>query len=381
MKIKKVSQFLTNLDRPAIQIVILVALWSIIELTGISFDFIGALQKWDKDINFYTIELQNLILHKQTSLMWPLFRAFVPTLSIATSYLVHISHRHSMELLSRLFMVALVCFFYAANRRSPKTAFYTSAFFISFPVVMLYMGTYFIELPLLAFLFVSLWYWDRFLHTWTKTDFGLTVFFSVLGLLTKEAFLVHLVIMGLYAIVFFKSKRKIIVAVYVPMALFFFALYYFHYEYLFSIVKTPVVNPFNTNAFTTNFQPIGMHDIVVFFTSFRGGFIHVVINLGLAFGMTHLLVAFLWKREQPRIRVAMLLYFSLLLATLVFIAINIGTAQRYSILCFAPSYLLLIFKKITAYIHDRRLPAFCAATVVVNLLLVVIYAICQHPTS
>jgi hypothetical protein len=243
---------------------------------------------------------------------------------------------------------------------------------------MLYAGTFFIELPFLAFLFASFWYWDRFLHTLSKTDFGLTVLFSILGLLTKEAFLVQLVIMGLYAIVFFKSNRKTILTAYATLGLFLTALYFFNYEYLFSIVKTPVVNAITTNTFSTNFQPIAIHTIVVFFSSFRGGFIHVVINFILTFGLAHLLIAFLWKQQQARIRKAMLVYFITIFAILIFITINVNTGHRYSMLCFAPSYLLLISKKITPYIHDGRLPAFCAATVAVNLLIVVTYAILQH---
>jgi Dolichyl-phosphate-mannose-protein mannosyltransferase len=376
--IKEILHYKINLDRPAVQIIILAAICCVIVITSFSLDFVGALEKTDFDVPFYTVQLQKLILQEPTILSWPLFRVFVPALSIVSSNFLHISYRHSMQLLSLLFMVLIICFIYATNRHSPKTAFYISTFLISFPVVILYAGTYFIELPFLAFLFASLWYWDRFLHSWTKTDFGLTLLFSILGLMTKEAYLVHLVIMGLYAFVFFKSKRKIIVAVYAPMALFFIALFYFHYEYLFSIVKPVVVNPISTNTITTNFQPMGMHDIVVFFLSFRGGFIHVVINFILAFGMTHLLIAFLWKHQRPRERAPMLIYFTVLFIMLTFIAINMNTGHRYSLLCFAPSYLLLISKKITAYFHDRRLPAFCAANLVINILIVVIYAIHQH---
>lgn len=368
---------LSFLDRPSAHIIILASMCFIIVFAGFSLDFTGALEKTDFDGPFYTVQLQKLILHRQTILAWPLFRVFVPALSIVSSHFLHISYRHSMQLLSPLFMVLIICFIYGANRHSLKTAFYTSAFLISFPVIMLYAGTYFIELPFLAFLLTSLWYWDRFLHTWAKTDFGLTLLFSIFGLMVKEAFLVHLVIMGLYAFIFFKSKRKIIAAVYVPMALLLTAVYYFQYEYLFSIVKPLVVNSFATNTITTNFHPIDMHGIVVFFSSFRGGFIHIVINFVLTFGLAHLLIAFLWK-QQPHRRAAMLIYFGALFAMLIFIAINMNTGHRYALLCFGPSYLLLISKKISAYFNDGRLPAFFAASVAVNLLLVVAYVIHQH---
>ena len=376
--LKRACKKLLNLDRPSAHIIILASICFIIVLASFSLDFTGALEKTDFDAPFYTIQLQKLILHQQTILAWPLFRVFVPILSIVSSHFLHISFRHSMQLLSLLFMVLVICFIYGVNRHSPKTAFYTSAFLISFPVIMLYAGTYFIELPFLAFLLASLWHWDRFLHTWAKTDFGLTLLFSIFGLMVKEAFLVHLVIMGLYAFIFFKSKRKIIVAVYVPMALFLTAIYYFQYEYLFSIVKPLVVNSFATNTITTNFHPIEMHGIVVFFSSFRGGFIHIAINFVLTFGMAHLLIAFLWKQQQPRRRAAMLIYFGALFAMLIFIAINMNTGHRYALLCFGPSYLLLISKKIPAYFNDGRLPAFFAASVAVNLLLVVAYVIHQH---
>lgn len=375
--VKRVFRGLTDLDRPAVQIFILASIGAIITLTTISCDFIGALEKTDSDVSYYTIQLQQLILHRQTNLTWPLFRVFVPALSIVTSYFLHISYRHSMQLLSVLFMVLIVCFIYGTNRNSLKTAFYTSAFFISFPVVMLYAGTYFIELPFLAFLFASFWYWDRFLHSWKKTDFGLTAFFSILGLLTKEAFLVHFVIMGLYALFFFTYRRKTILSVYLAMGMFLTMLFYFHYEYFFSTVKHLIVNPISTNTITTNFQPLEMHDIKVFFSSFRGGFIHVVINFMLTFGMTHALIAFFWKLQTRR-RPAMLIYFGGLFLMLIFIAINMNTGHRYSLLCFAPSYLLLISKKISAFIHDRRLPLFCATNVTVNLLIVVTYAVLQH---
>jgi hypothetical protein len=376
--IKRALRGLTDLDRPALQIFILASIGAIITLTTISCDFIGALEKTDFDVPFYTIQLQKLVLHQQTELSWPLFRVFVPALSIVTSHVFHISYRHSMQLLSLLFLILIICFIYGINRRSPKTAFYTSAFFISFPVIMLYAGTYFIELPFLAFLFASLWYWDRFLHSWTKTDFGLTVLFSIFGLLTKEAFLAHFVIMGMYALVFFKYRMKTVLAVYVPMGLFLTALYYFQYEYLFSFVKPLVINPISTNTISTNFRPIELRHIAVFFSSFRGGFIHVVINFTLTFGMAHTLIAFLWKRQEPRMRLSMAIYFGGLFVMLVFITININSGHRYSMLCFAPSYLLLISKKISALVHDRRLPAFCATHLAINLLIVISYAVLQH---
>jgi 4-amino-4-deoxy-L-arabinose transferase-like glycosyltransferase len=302
----------------------------------------------------------------------------VPGLSIVASKIFAISYRHAMQVLSMLFMVLLICFIYYVNRRTLKSAFYVSAFFMTFPVIMLYAATYFIELPFMALLFASLWFWDRYVHTGRKKDLGLTVLFSVLGLLTKEAFLVGYVIMGAYAAFFFKSKRKTLPVVYALLGLFLLALAYFNYEYLFGFVKPLVLSPITTNTMTTNFHVIGWHEAVAFFLKLRGGFVHVAVNAALAFGMGHALVLFLWKRQPPGVRNAMLLYYILLFAVLAFISINVNVAQRYVLLCFAPSYLLFISKKIPEYIHDRRLPVFCSAHVAANLLLTIAYVIYQN---
>jgi 4-amino-4-deoxy-L-arabinose transferase-like glycosyltransferase len=367
-----------GLDRPSVQFLVLAGLSVVIAASFYFLDFLGALEKTDFDLPYYTLQLQDLILHRQTALTWPLFRVFVPTLSIGASQLLGISFRHAMQLLSVLFMVLLVCFIYYVNRHRLKSAFYISTFFMTFPVIMLYAGTYFIELPFMALLFASLWFWDRYLHTGSKKDLWLTVLFSVLGLLTKEAFLVGYVIMGAYAVLFFGSKRKALLVGYAPLGLFLLALAYFNYEYLFGFVKPLVLSPITTNTITTNFHAIGLREAVSFFLKLKGGFIHVLLNILLTFGMTHALVCFFWRRERPSVRTAMAVYFGLLYALLIFIAMNVAASQRYVMLCFAPSYLLFISKKVPEYIHDRRLPAFCSAHVVVNLLLTIAYVIYQN---
>jgi len=367
-----------GLDRLSVQVLVLAGLSVVIAASFYFLDFLGALEKTDFDLPYYTLQLQDLILHRQTALTWPLFRVFVPALSIGASRLFGISFCHAMQLLSVLFMVLLICFIYYVNRRTLKSAFYVSAFFMTFPVTMLYSGTYFIELPFMALLFASLWFWDRYLHTGGKKDLGLTVFFSVLGLLTKEAFLVGYVIMGAYATLFFGFKRKALMVAYAPVGLFLLALAYFNYEYLFGFVKPLVLSPITSNTVTTNLHALGWHEAVAFFLKLRGGFVHVTVNAALAFGMGHALVLFLWKRQPRGVRNAMLLYYALLFAVLAFISINVNVAQRYVLLCFGPSYLLFISKKIPEYIHDRRLPVFCSAHVAVNLLLISAYVMYQN---
>jgi hypothetical protein len=243
---------------------------------------------------------------------------------------------------------------------------------------MLYSGTYFIELPFMALLFASLWFWDRYLHTESKKDLWLTVFFSVLGLLTKEAFLVGYVIMGAYAALFFSSKRKTFPVTYATLGLFLLALAYFNYEYLFWFVKPLVLSPITTNTVTTNFHAFGLREVVSFFLKLKGGFIHVFFSVLLTFGMTHALILFFWRRERASRRTIMAVYFGVLNALLILIAINVAVGQRYVMLCFGPSYLLFISKKIPEYIHDRRLPVFCLAHIVVNLLLISGYVIYQN---
>jgi 4-amino-4-deoxy-L-arabinose transferase-like glycosyltransferase len=367
-----------GLDRLSVQILVLAGLGVVIAASFYFLDFLGALEKTDFDLPYYTVQLQNLILHRQTALTWPLFRVFVPALSIGVSQLFGISLRHAMQLLSVLFMVLLICFIYYVNRRTLKSAFYVSAFFMTFPVIMLYAGTYFIELPFMSLLFASLWFWDRYVHTGRKKDLWLTVFFSVLGLLTKEAFLVGYVIMGAYAAFFFMSKRKTFPVAYASLGLFLLALAYFNYEFLFGFVKPLVLSAITSNTVTTNFHVFGWREAVSFFLKLKGGFFHVSFNVLLTFGMTHALILFFWRRERVSRRTTMAVYFCLLYALLILIAINVATGQRYVMLCFAPSYLLFISKKIPEYIHDRRLPVFCSAHVAVNLMLTIAYVIYQN---
>jgi 4-amino-4-deoxy-L-arabinose transferase-like glycosyltransferase len=366
-----------GLDRLSVQILVLAGLGIVIAASFYFLDFLGALEKTDFDLPYYTLQLQDLILHRHTALTWPLFRVFVPALSIGVSRLFGISFCHAMQLLSVLFMVLLICFIYYVNRRTLKSAFYISAFFMTFPVIMLYAGTYFIELPFMAFLFASLWFWDRYVHTGSKKDLGLTVFFSVLGLLTKEAFLVGYVIMGAYATLFIRSKRKTLSVAYALVGLFLLTLAYFNYEYLFGFVKPLVLSPITTNTVTTNFHAFGLREAVSFFLKLKGGLIHVSFNVLLTFGMTHALILFFWRRERTSMRTAMAIYFGLLYALLILIAINVAVGQRYVMLCFGPSYLLFISKKVPEYIHDRRLPVFCLAHIAVNLLLTIAYVIYQ----
>ncbi len=105
------------------QLVILLAVLIVNGCLFFAFDFTGALEKRDTDKPQYTVDMQNLLLHHETHLRWPQFRVFEPGLSIFVSAILQTSYRHSMQVLSGLFMLLLVFFFYRYHRLDGKRAF------------------------------------------------------------------------------------------------------------------------------------------------------------------------------------------------------------------------------------------------------------------
>ena len=358
------------------QLLVLGALLIVNASLFFAFDFIGALERRDQDAPQFTHDMQNLILHHETNLRWPQFRFLVPALSIGVSAVLGISYRYSMQVLSALFMLLLVVFFFRSSRLDRKRAFYVSLLFLSLPVVMVYSYTYFLEMPFLAALTISLWLWDGFITTRKTSTFVLLMLCSVAGMLTKESFLIHVVIMGFYLAIFHRASVRALLPYYLVLFAVLVGLYYFNYTFLFSLHKRWILQGPADSPITILFHPFNRADIIHYLSLGRGGLAHALVNVLLALGATSVLVVRLWMEEKNKLR--MILYGAVLFAGYVFVTFNIATEQRYVLMCFAPSYLLLIAKRVPVLERNPRLPLFLGAIYLVNVAAICAYAVMQH---
>lgn len=358
------------------QLLVLCALVFVNAFLFFAFDFTGALERRDQDAPQYTQNMQNLLLHHETNLRWPQFRFLVPALSIGLSAVLGTSFRYSMQVLSALFMLLLVVFFFRSSRLDRRRAFYASLLFLSFPVVMVYSYTYFLEMPFLAALTISLWLWDRFINTRKISTYVLVMLCSVAGMLIKESFLIHLVVMGFYLAIFHTKSVRALFPYYLGLFVLMVGLYYFNYTFLFSLYKPWIIQGPADSPITILFHPFDRADILHYLSLGRGGLAHAVANLLLAMGAASLLVLRLWLKEKSKLR--MILFGAVLFAAYVFVTFNIATEQRYVLMCFAPSYLLLTAKRVRQLEGMPRLPLILGAMYLVNAAAIVAYSIMQH---
>jgi len=223
---------------------------------------------------------------------------------------------------------------------------------------------------------ISLWLWDRFLNTRKVSTFVLVMLCSAAGMLTKESFLIHVVIMGFYLGIFYRTSVRALLPSYLLLFAVMAGLYYFNYTVLFSLHKRWIIQGPADSPITILFHPFDRADIIRYLSLSRGGLAHAVANLALALGATHVLVARLWMEEKNKQK--MIWYGAVLFAAYIFITFNIATEQRYALLCFAPSFLLLMAKRYRGLERNPRLPLILGAIYLVNVAAVLTYAVVQH---
>ncbi len=196
------------------------------------------------------------------------------------------------------------------------------------------------------------------------------------GLLTKESFLIHVVIMAFYLAVFHRERVRAKAPYYLVLVAVLLGLYYFNYVYLFGLHKKYIVPPIAITPGDILFHSVPVSDFIRYFSFRRGSLAHAVANLLLAFGATNVVVLWLWNQEKARLR--MLFYAAVLFAAYLFVTFNIATEQRYALLCFAPSYLVLIGKRVEKIDGNRRAPLMLVAIYLVNAAAIVAYSMIQH---
>ncbi len=336
-------------------------------------DFIQVLEKTDKDILFYTKQLQDLLLNNPTYLMYPLHRIFIPAISILVSNLLQVSYIHAMQIISLAFLLILIVYIKYCFRKQGQKGLYLSVLILSLPVIMLYSASYFIEMPFFVILMISFWEWDKYCQKRSPGRLGMILVLLVIGVLIKEAVLFHVMIMMIYAMMFYGGRIKKLIPACIVVILTSVLVYYLNYDLLFNLKKQLILNGVEKNAITTNFEWLTLSRVAGYFIKIKGGFGHVVINLLLAFGLTHALVGYLLISVETHGK-KYLTYFIILFIILNFIALQVNPAQKFAFLCFGPSLLLLVSKNLSV-LKDRNIKKYLVINYVLNLLLISSYGI------
>ncbi len=338
-----------------------------------SLDFIQVLEKTDKDILFYTKQLQDLLLNNPTYLMYPLHRIFIPAISILVSNLLQVSYKHAMQIISLAFLLMLIVYIKYYFRNQGQKSLYLSVLILSLPVIVLYSASYFIEMPFFVIIMISFWEWDKYCQKTSPGRLMVILMLVVIGVFTKEAVLFHVMIMMIYAMMFYGGRMKKLLPACMAVILISVLAYYINFELLFNFKKHLILNGVEKNTITINFEWISLSKVADYFLKIKDGFGHLVINLLLAFGLTHALVGYLLIGLKTHVK-KYLAYFIILFIILNFIALQVNPAQKFAFLCFGPSLFLLVSKNISV-LEDENINKYLAVNYVFNLLLITSYGI------
>ena len=194
-----------------------------------------------------------------------------------------------------------------------------------------------------------------------------------IGVLTKEAVLFHVMIMMIYAMMFYRGKIKKLITACILIILISVLVYYLNYELVFGFKKHLILNEVEKNTIATNFEWVSLSQVADYFMKIKDGFGHLVINLLLAFGLTHALVGYLLIGLKTHMK-KYLTYFIILFIILNFIALQVNPAQKFAFLCFGPSLFLLVSKNISV-LKDENMNKYLVVNYMFNLLLITSYGI------
>ncbi len=331
--------------------ILLLSIVAINTVLFFSLDFISALEKTDFDISFYTQELQDFILNKQTTLMFPLNRVFVPGLSILISKVLFISYKHSMQLISVVSLIGLIGYIKHHYRNAGDKWIYISIILLSVPVIMLYTYTYFVDIPLFAVALIMFWQWDLYCQNKKSGNLIAVLILAFIGMLIKEALLVHIFILGVYTILFYKSNIRRLLPVYFAILFMCILLFIVNYYLLFDMKSHLILNHSGKTAGNLNLGFLSLSQIVNYL---KNNLVLMLRNLLLALGLTHFLIIQIMVNKKD-LRKRYLLFFITLLATLTFITMQISPLQRYSLLCFVPSIIVLLAKNIPSTLDKNTI--------------------------
>ncbi|MBN1981632.1 MAG: hypothetical protein JW795_08880 [Chitinivibrionales bacterium] len=345
-----------------------------------SFHFIAALERTDKDLPFYCMELQKLLLGQPTGLMYHLFRVFIPALSIVVSWILSVNYVCSMQLLSILSLICLIIYIVTRFSSSPGIGRNLALLLLSTPVVTLYSWSYFIEIPFFTFLMISFWEWDDFCSKGDKKSFWMVMFCSCCGILTKEAFLCHLVILGAFTLSYHRTALRRVLPFYLTLIICSIALFFLVYEFLFDLKKELVISSLPLNTVETNVRLLRLDEIASFFFQVKGGFIHALINLFLAFGCTHFFIAQLLVQRKKDL-LPLLCYGLFLSLLFIYFMMSINTGHKYAFLCFGSSYFFILSKKLPAIGSGPSLHLKLLANYGINTALICTYVFIKNGTA
>ncbi len=211
-----------------------------------------AITHGDGDKDFYVKELPNLINNVQTSLAFPLFRTFQPSIAILLSKIASgISIEFAMKAISFIAYLFLV-FFFSIQFTMDKINKLQLFILVLFPVFIVYQTSYHVESLFYCLCLIYCFLWEKFAAS-NKTVY--LVFCGILGIiaiLTKEAFFILHFLIIIYTLVFYKKRTAIFAVI---LCLVYIPAFYINYYWFFDTKLSLLIEILPTSVISIRYGP------------------------------------------------------------------------------------------------------------------------------
>jgi len=328
-----------------------------------------SIEKLDADKPFYTQQIQDLILGKETELQYDKYRFFGPALSISIAALFHTSYYYGMIIVSLLAGIATIWFlynnFYQITIKRKKdielhrtilcSLYGTSA------AVLQFAGTYFVDSLALFFAFVMI-------YCLAKRDYGLLLLAFVGAISIKETALCYIIILVAYMILEMEADIYDMIklaAVFLGGC----AFYVLQYVVGYNAHKHLILNNVVPSGVMLHFQNM-LNEFGMFFSH---RVLLLLLSILFAYGLFFLLLCYAYDKYKP--------WWKLFICHSLMWGLVIGwsletTAPKFVLYLTAPISYVLIAK----YASDKFSWGLVLMNLLLTVVLLVVYII-SHNTS
>jgi hypothetical protein len=316
-----------------------------------------AITDGDGDKDFYVRELPNLITNIQTTLTYPLFRTFQPSvallLSKAISGMTIEFAMKSVSFAAYLFLVFFFGFQFYKNKINKVQLF----IFVLFPVFIVYQTSYHVESLFYCLCLIYCFLWEKFAASDKTFYFVLCGVLGIITILTKEAFFILHFFVILYTLLFYK-KRTMVYAL--CLFLIYIPVFYFNYYYYFDSKQSLLIQTLPDSVISIRYGPFAkIPDLK--------SLVHVIFAFLMTFSSFGIYLLYISYKDFPKKE-------KLFLTLLIFCSIGLmykigGFGSKYIFLVMGP-FLFLLIGKIKTHCNNYYMLIHYLAT----LFLIVLYS-------